>query len=74
MGDRWFLRYRLEWLGEIVAIYGFINREHLMKKFSISRPQASADLRTFMRQYPHAIRYDKSLKRYVADTIEVRAP
>lgn len=50
----------------MLQIYGFINREHLQRKFEISQPQASKDLQTFARLRPHAMRYDLSRKCYVA--------
>lgn len=46
-------------------VYGFVNREHLMRKFGISRPQASADLQLFQRDNPKAMTYDLSRKCYV---------
>ncbi|MGE0408718.1 MAG: hypothetical protein AB7P23_05575 [Amphiplicatus sp.] len=61
----WFVAYRMEWIAETIAIFGFINREHLMKKFGISMPQASADLNRFQKSNPGALRYDKTAKRYV---------
>ena len=50
----------------MVEIYGFINREHLMKKFMISMPQASMDLKSFQTNNPKAVQYNKSTKRYEA--------
>jgi hypothetical protein len=66
MKDTWFQKARMDWITETLSIFGFINREHLMKKFSISRPQASADLRLYQEKFPSAMTYDKSLKRYLA--------
>lgn len=63
----WFQRYRLKWIAETLRIFGFINREHLMRKFDLSTPQASNDLTEFQRLNPKAMIYDKSAKRYVAD-------
>lgn len=51
---------------EMIHVYRFIRREHLMRKFDISTPQASVDLRDFQRLYPGKIKYDKSMKAYVA--------
>lgn len=62
---RWFENHRQEWIAETVRIFGFINREHLELKFGISTPQASIDLRTFMRAHPGAIVYDRNAKRYL---------
>lgn len=60
----WFTAYRKQWIYDIIYIYGFINREHLVKKFGISIPQASIDLREFMKEYPDLLIYDKSAKCY----------
>lgn len=62
----WFQKHRIEWIAETLRVFGFINRDHLMRKFEISRPQASADLREFMRQHHGAMIYDSHSKRYVA--------
>lgn len=62
----WFEAHRLDWIAEMLHIYGFINREHLQRKFGISQPQASHDLQAFRREHPHAIRYDLSRKAYVS--------
>jgi hypothetical protein len=62
----WFTHHRLEWIADMLHVYGFINREHLMRKFRISMPQASHDLRDFTRAHPAAARYDLSRKCYVA--------
>lgn len=61
---RWFQEQRLEWIAETLRVFGFINREHLVKKFEISVPQASHDLNEFQRIYPHRITYNKASKRY----------
>lgn len=66
MSDRWFFRQRQEWIAEMLRIYGFINREHLMKKFEISTPQASYDLRDFQIRNPGVVIYNPSTKRFEA--------
>lgn len=48
----------------MVRIYGFINRKHIMAKFEVSTPQASADLRLFQEQNPGAVIYNEASKRY----------
>lgn len=63
---RWFERHRQEWIAETLRVFGFINRDHLVRKFGISTPQASADLAAFMRANPGRMRYDLSRKRYEA--------
>ena len=64
MSDRWFFQHRQEWIAETIRVFGFINREHIERKFGISTPQASMDLRYFQQANPTAIRYNMSSKRY----------
>lgn len=60
------VRHRQEWIAETLRIFGFINREHLKRKFGVSTPQASYDLALYMREHPGAITYNQSAKRYEA--------
>ena len=62
----WFTDQRQQWIAETLRVFGFINREHLMRKFGISQPQASQDLAAFQRTHPDAMRYDLTRKCYVA--------
>ena len=62
----WCEQQRQLWIADMLAVYGFINREHLQRKFGISQPQASKDLQTFVRAHPTALFYDLSRKCYVA--------
>ena len=62
---RWFEQHRQDWIAETLRVFGFINREHLIRKFGISAPQAAHDFATFMRLNPKAMAYDNSAKRYV---------
>ena len=64
---RWFARHRQEWIAETIRVFGFINREHIERKFGISTPQASLDLQLFQAENPDAIRYNRSAKRYEAN-------
>jgi hypothetical protein len=64
--SQWFVQQRMDWIAETLRIFGFINREHLQRKFGISQPQASNDLTAFQRAHPAAMFYDVSAKRYVA--------
>lgn len=66
MSDRWAKRQRMEWIQETLRIFGFINREHLMRKFEISMPQAAKDFSDFQKIWPDAMEYDLSQKKYVA--------
>lgn len=61
----WFCEARQQWIAETIRIFGFINRDHIVKKFAISVPQASLDLREFQKNNPNAIVYDKSRKTYL---------
>jgi hypothetical protein len=56
---------RQAWIAEMLAIYGFINRQHLHRKFRISTPQASQDLKRFLRAHPGVMHYDYVRKCYV---------
>ena len=62
---RWFEQHRQEWIADTVRVFGFINRDHLMRKFAISQPQASKDLMRYQRSgYGPMISYNTSAKRY----------
>lgn len=62
--DSYYVLHRREWIREMLLIYGFINRDHLTKKFGISTPQASLDLKAFRQSYPGFVRYNVTRKRY----------
>lgn len=64
---RWFEQHRQEWIAETLRIFGFIQRQHLIRKFGISEPQASSDFRIFLQNNPDAMVYDKTIKRYIAN-------
>lgn len=63
--SNWFLEQRMAWIAETVRIFGFINRVHIEKKFNVSTPQASNDLKEFQRRNPECIEYDTRGKKYV---------
>ncbi len=65
---RWFEQQRQDWIAETLRVFRFVQRQHLIRKFGISMPQASADLQQFQRNNPDAMEYDASSKRYVART------
>lgn len=68
---RWFEHHRQEWIAETLRVFGFIQRQHLMRKFGISMPQASKDLQQFAKDHPGAMSYDPRAKRYESqDTLE----
>jgi hypothetical protein len=63
---RWGAEQRLEFI-EFVAYWDrAINRSHLMDRFGISAPQASADLTAYQQLAPTNLRYDLRSKRYEA--------
>lgn len=64
--NNWFQNYRQQWIAEMLEIYGFIQRKHLMRKFQISTVQASKDLQRYHLENPDAMRYDKHEKKYLA--------
>lgn len=66
MTANWFKRQRLDWIMEMLRIYGFVNRQHLERKFGVSVPQASNDLRDFSALYPKVMFYNVNRKRYEA--------
>lgn len=49
----------------LLHLYGHINRSALVEVFGISVPQASIDLRDYLRRAPGNARYDKTERRYV---------
>lgn len=60
----WFIRHRQDWIHESLHVFGFINREHVMRKFGVSRPQASKDLQRYQTDHSGAIAYNLTTKRY----------
>lgn len=60
----WCVRQRLRWIKETMRVFGFINREHITRKFDVSLQQASADLYLFQERWPGRILYNESRKRY----------
>lgn len=63
---RWFERHRQDWIAETVRIFGFIQRQHIERKFGVTTAQASRDLQAFMAANPAALEYNGSAKRYEA--------
>lgn len=64
MSRDWFVKYRQDWIAETVLIFGFIRREHIVRKFNVSMQQASADLTMSQSHNPNALIYDKSDRVY----------
>jgi hypothetical protein len=63
---RWSVQQRLEFIDLRLYWDGSINRSHLVEQFSISVPQASADLARYQDLAPDNIEYDQSSKAYLA--------
>lgn len=49
-----------------LAAQGFINRSHITRKFGVSAPQASTDLRRYLEHNPGSMIYSATKKRYEA--------
>lgn len=64
MKDRWFREHRIAWIKESVEIFDRINRQHIMRKFMISLPQASYDIGEVMIRWPNLMEYDRAAKCY----------
>jgi hypothetical protein len=62
--ENWFVEARLAWIKESVEIFGFINREHIQRKFRISSVQASYDIALAMQRWPDLMTYNRMSKRY----------
>ncbi len=61
----WYARQRQAWIGEMLTIYGFINRRHIVAKFGCSAIQAGKDLTAHAGAHPFTCIYDKRRKAYV---------
>ena len=64
----WFAEQRQRWISEMLEVYGFINRQHMQRKFRVSEAQAANDFRAFLEANPDAMHYDASEKTYRANT------
>lgn len=62
----WFQNHRVEWIADMVRVYGYVNRVHVCRKFGVSTPQASTDLARAMETYPDLMAYNTRSKRYEA--------
>jgi hypothetical protein len=59
------LEQRLRLLDFIADHFGTVRREYLCDYFGISIPQATKDIKEYMRIAPDNIRYSHTLKTYV---------
>lgn len=65
--SQWFIEQRQGFIADHLREFGTINRQDLMKKFDISKPQASQDLSRFSRENPGFMTYDGKAKTYVGN-------
>lgn len=61
---RYFEKLRIDFIDSFVKENGYINRSDIMDAFGTSQPQASNDLRTYMKINPNKIFYNVKSKRY----------
>lgn len=65
---RWSVEQRLGFIERRLYWDGQINRSDIVNQFSISVPQASADISNYELAAPRNMHYDKSVKAYLAST------
>lgn len=68
IGSNWAQTQRLQFLEACLLTNGQVNRSNLMRKFQISMPQASIDLRKYQEQAPQNMVYDRGKRTYRATT------
>lgn len=61
---RWAEKQRQNFIADHVKTQGYINRKDIINEFYVSLPQASRDMRVFIKANPKTLRYNVSLKRY----------
>ena len=64
--EHWALERRLDYIDWLLWRRGTLGRDDLARQFSISRNQATQDIRIFEAAYPGALRYDPRRRTYVA--------
>lgn len=70
---RWGAEQRLEFIEFRLFWDGSVNRSDITERFSVSTPQASADLAQYRERAPENMRYDTSGKRYLpSDSFQPR--
>ena len=55
---------RIRFIEESLAADGFVTRAAIVEKFRISKPQATSDLKTYLRLAPDNLSYDLSQRQY----------
>ena len=66
---RWAEKQRLAFIGRRLLSGETVNRADIIKKFGVSMPQASTDIRRFKAAHPGAMKYDLTRKTYIADKL-----
>lgn len=61
----WYGEQRQAWIKEMLRIYGFINRSHIVEKFGCSAQLAGNDLTAFQEVNADWVRYDNRRKAYI---------
>lgn len=61
----WYAQQRQNWISEMLNIYGYINRSHIVAKFGCSPQSAGNDLTKFQASNAAWVQYDPRRKAYV---------
>ena len=61
----WYVRQRRAWIEEMLFIFGFVNRRHVMGKFGCSAQTASKDLTEVSKKNRAWVAYDPRVKAYI---------
>jgi hypothetical protein len=67
----YFQRKRLKFINNMIWVYGYIQRGHLMRRFGISETQAAQDIEVVQKTFPHLMVYNRQLKCYVHSGIRL---
>lgn len=62
----WYQERRFDYIDWSIATHGELQRADIVELFSVSEGQASVDINNFIALYPDAIKYNKTVKRYVS--------
>lgn len=60
----WFGELRQAWIHETIHLYGYMKRDHIMRKFDIGSATATRDFALYMKTRPDTIFYNPKIKRY----------
>ncbi|WP_195819782.1 hypothetical protein [Roseobacter sp. MH60115] len=61
----WYGEQRQNWIKEMLRIYGFINRAHIVEKFGCSAQLAGHDLTAFQAANADWVQYNPRRRAYV---------